>query len=241
MRIRKGVLLRKIVHIVLSVPLLLPVVVPEASRILPPGAYYAIATIITCLGYAAYVKREILNQIFNTYAESIRQILSRSLTSIQSFQTNTAIINHVRQAFLKVETHLKELVELAERDYERRYSFVGILMGCIGVLCSYVLFDRCVMYGILTLIVYDSVSGLVGSHVGRLRIPGSVVTVEGAAAGAVALFLVLVTIFKVSAIAAAVIALSAILAEAYGIEDNFTLPVVTSMAAFILTHASLLH
>ncbi len=241
MKIRKGVLLRKIVHIILSIPLLLPIIVPEAGKILPPGAYYAIATIVTCLGYAAYVKREILNQIFNTYAESIRQILSKSLISIQSFQTNTAIINHVRQAFLKIENHLKELVELAERDYERRYSFVGILMGCVGVLCSYVLFNKYVMYGILTLIVYDSISGLVGSHVGRLKIPGSIVTIEGAAAGAIALFIVLVTIFKISLIAAAIIALSAIIAEAYGIEDNFTLPVITSMTAFILAHASLLY
>ncbi len=239
LRVRKGVILRKLVHILLSVPLLLPVVMPEASKYLPVGAYYAIMTVVTCLAYAAYVKREVLSQVFSIYLDNIRQVLNRSLLSVQSISTTTAIVQHMKQAFAKVENHLKELIELAERDYERRYSFIGILMGCVGVLCSYVLFNRFVLYGILTLIIYDSVSGLVGAHIGRHRIPGSVVTIEGAAAGAATLFTSL-SLLHVNPIAALAISIAAVVGEAYGIEDNFTLPVVTSFIAFTLHGVGLL-
>lgn len=125
------------------------------------------------------------------------------------------------------------LVNLVERDYERRAGWLGALSGLLGVTSSYFLFGNLASYGILALILTDGLSSIVGLSMGRTKMPLADGTVEGTLAGLFSYFLFLIYMIG-DAFPSALIALSSSIAELYGGEDNIAVPLVTTLVASLL-------
>ncbi len=230
---RRGLVIRKIIHAVFSSLLLLPIIVHHYLQMVRPDVCYVIVTFIACMIYVVYFKRSIIFEAFRSQIEVLAKTFSKILPQLAN-QPIQNMINQLQLSFQKFETKMRELLDIAQRDYERRYSFVGILMGSIGVLCSYVLFHTYAIYGILGLAVYDTVSALAGATYGRHRLPFSIVTLEGCATGITAYYIVLL-LTGLRPLTGLIVSIVAALAEAYGVEDNLSIPIFTSLAAYLLS------
>ncbi|NPA23597.1 MAG: phosphatidate cytidylyltransferase [Crenarchaeota archaeon] len=231
-RRRRGIFIRKIIHAVFSSLLVLPIVVHEYLPMVRPDVCYVIVTFIACMIYVVYFKRTIIFEAFRSQLEILARTFSKIIPQLSN-QPIQNLINQLQVSFQKFEMKMRELLDIAQRDYERRYSFVGILMGSIGVLCSYVLFHFYAIYGIMGLAIYDTVSAVSGAIYGRHRLPFSIVTFEGCLTGMLAYYISLL-VAGVGPIYALVISLVAVLSEAYGVEDNLSIPIFTSLAAYLL-------
>ncbi len=230
---KRGVIIRKIIHAIFSSLLLIPILIHGViEKYIPVDACYVIITVVASIVYVVYFKRSIIHEAIRGQLEILMKSFLKIFPQLHS-QPLQNIIYQLQTSFQKFESKMREIIEIAQRDYEKRYSFVGILMGSIGVLCSYVLFHTYALYGILGLAVYDTVSAVSGSIYGRHRLPLSIVTIEGCITGMLAYLIVLVCIgvpilkaFTISAVAA--------VCEAYGIEDNLSIPIFTSLTAYLL-------
>ncbi len=232
-RKKRGVIIRKAIHAIFSSLLLLPIFVHYYLPMVRPDVCYVIITFIACMIYVVYFKRTIIFEAFRSQIEALARTFSKLIPQLAN-QPIQNMINQLQISFQKFETKMRELLDIAQRDYERRYSFVGILMGSIGVLCSYILFHSYAMYGILGLAVYDTVSAISGVIYGKHRLPFSVVTFEGCLTGMLAYYAVLV-IVGMHPVESLIVSLVAALAEAYGVEDNLSIPIFTSLAAYLLS------
>lgn len=232
-RNRRGIVIRKIIHAVFSSLLTLPIIVHQYLKIVRPDVCYVIITFIACMIYVIYFKRTIIFEAFRSQLEVLARTFSKILPQLSN-QPIQNMINQLQLSFQKFEAKMRELLDIAQRDYERRYSFVGILMGSIGVLCSYVLFHVYVIYGILGLAVYDTVSALAGATYGRHRLPFSIVTFEGCLTG-IAAYYVALLLMGLRPLSSLIVSIVAALAEAYGVEDNLSIPIFTSLAAYLLS------
>ena len=123
-------------------------------------------------------------------------------------------------------------LESLERDYERRAGWIGLLTGVIGIGSSYIIFRDCFIAGVLAMIFVDGISAIVGISIGRRRIPLSKGTLEGTLAGFLSYFLVM--IFVIDPIKSLIIAFFTSTAELYGIEDNISVPIVSSLLFLLL-------
>ncbi|WP_054849772.1 hypothetical protein [Vulcanisaeta sp. JCM 14467] len=90
-----------------------------------------------------------------------------------------------------------------------------------------------VIYGIISVIVYDTMSAIGGVLLGRVKLPFSNATMEGMLVGMASLAIVLF-LFTNQLIGTFAITVVAALAEAYGFEDNLAIPVTTSLMAMAL-------
>ncbi len=231
-----GTVIRKIIHLIFTVPLLLPFIAPLSEHI-AITTYYVILTICAGFIYVMYMKRHRLHVQFRDRIDIIRTQLSR-LTATGHYSPTTKMISlpleHIQSAIMRVEAKLREIIELAERDYERKYGYIGILMGTVGVLCSYLMFRDYALYGILGLAVYDTVSAVAGAIIGRRRIPLTEHTVEGCLI-AITVFTLVLVMLGVSPPDSLILALTAMVAELFGIEDNLAIPLAVSAVAYALS------
>ncbi len=213
---------RKLTHLVLLAILAAPLYAEEAARalfpeltesglVLEPAKAYALLMLMAGLLNAMAIRRPLRR-------DEVAKILER----FEGLPLAKRLENTVLQ--------LTEMIEGMERDYERRAGYVGLLYGVIGVSISYMLFDGFAIYGIGGLATTDVFSSLVGSRAGRRRLPLSDGTLEGFLAGFAAYLLPLL-MFEHPARALA-IALASSIAELYGIEDNLSIPVAASLAAW---------
>lgn len=213
---------RKLTHLVLLGILAAPLYAGEAARrILPelldaelalePIKAYAMLMLMAGLLNAVVIRRPLR-----------RDEVAKMLERLEGLP--------LAKRFEKTVLQLTEIIEGMERDYERRAGYVGLLYGVIGVSASYMLFEGFAIYGIGGLATTDVFASLVGSRAGRRRMPFSDGTLEGFLAGFAA-YLLLLLAFEHPARAVA-IALASSMAELYGVEDNLSIPVVASFAAW---------
>lgn len=114
-------------------------------------------------------------------------------------------------------------------------GYLGVLMGSVGgVYASYTAFGQLAVYGILALIFYDTFSALIGTAFGKHKLPYTSSTVEGGAIGGLLVYAAVLSIFNFNILDLIVLGIVAVLSEAYGVEDNLTIPIFTSLAAFLL-------
>jgi len=123
-------------------------------------------------------------------------------------------------------------VERLERDYEKRAGWIGLLTGVIGIGSSYMIFRDCFIAGVLAMIFVDGISAIAGISMGKRRIPMSKGTFEGTLAGFLSYFVVMA--FMIDPVRSAVIAVVTSFAELYGIEDNISVPLVSSFLFLML-------
>ncbi len=198
-------ILRKLIHIAFSAVLLIPLAL---SPLIDPAIIYASALALGGWIYSMQVKGP--PQWLKT---------SMQIPQPKGIEVVLDSFNH--------------LVRLVERDYERRAGWLGALSGLIGVSSTYFLFGLLAFYGILALILTDGVSSIVGILLGRTRIPLSDGTVEGTLAGFISYYAVLAYLTGAPQLAL-IIATASSIAELYGGEDNISVPVVSTLIAFLL-------
>ncbi len=197
-------ILRKLIHIAFSALLLVPVML---SPFLSPVVVYAAALAIGGWVYSIQVKGP-------------PQWLRAGMQIPQPKGVETVLDSFNR------------LVNLVERDYERRAGWLGTLSGLIGVSSTYFLFGPLAVYGIIALILTDGFSSIVGISIGKTRLPMSNGTVEGTLAGFLS-YLTALTYLTGDLYLSVIIAASSSMAELYGGEDNIAVPVVSTLVAFL--------
>jgi Dolichol kinase len=109
-------------------------------------------------------------------------------------------------------------------------------VGAVGVLISYDIFGSVgLLPAVVGLAVYDSFSALVGSALGRHRLPAVDATVEGMLGGAVPTLAVFIAA-GYGPLTSLVITAFVAVAEAYGVEDNLAIPLAAAAAAYMMLH-----
>jgi len=198
---------RKFVHMALSALMFAPFYLSSLIKYDPAGAY-GLIIIAAAWIYAARAKgipKELGQMIRRVRIEGVDRLASQFAAS----------------------------VERLERDYERRAGWIGLLTGVIGIGGSYIVFKSCFIAGVLAMILVDGISAIAGISFGRRRIPLSKGTVEGTLAGFLSYFIALVLILD--PVRSAIIALLTSIAELYGIEDNISVPMVSSFLFYLLS------
>ncbi len=198
-------ILRKLIHITFSAVLLIPLALPP---LIDPAMIYAGALALGGWIYSMQVKGP--PQWLKT---------SMQIPQPKGIEVVLDSFNH--------------LVRLVERDYERRVGWLGALSGLVGVSSTYFLFGLLASYGILALILTDGISSIVGILLGKIRIPLSDGTVEGTLAGFLSYYAVLTYLTGIPQLALVIAAASSI-AELYGGEDNISIPVISTLTAFLI-------
>lgn len=227
----KAIALRKLIHVVLSIFLIIPYIVNLNLIGLSMQLYFTILMVGVAFIYVIQVKRPIITAIFTDALVSARRIILQQLTKASPNLLGS--FEMLDEGLLRLEKTMRELLESVERDYERRGGYLGILMGIVGVLASNLITGNYVFYGIVSIIVYDTMSALGGTLIGKVNLPFSNATIEGALVGMASLLAILLLITG-NLIGSLAITVAVALAEAYGIEDNLTIPIVASLMALAL-------
>ncbi|WP_069808015.1 phosphatidate cytidylyltransferase [Vulcanisaeta thermophila] len=227
----KAIALRKLIHVVLSVFLIIPYIANLSLIGLTTQLYFTILMVSVAFIYVIQVKRPIITaMIMDVLVSARRTILQQIMKTSPNLMSSFEALD---EGLLRLERTMRELLDVVERDYERRGGYLGILMGIVGVLASNLIAGDYVFYGIISLIVYDTMSALGGTLLGRVNLPFSNATMEGMLVGMASLFIILFPLTG-NLISSLAITVAAALAEAYGIEDNLTIPIVTSLMALVL-------
>ncbi|MFP3211162.1 MAG: phosphatidate cytidylyltransferase [Thermocladium sp.] len=226
----KALLYRKLFHLILSVFLIAPFIIGLQLQLIT--YYYLILLFLAAMLYATQLKRPIISLVISEALDDARQSfrdqLIKILGTIQRGGGDEVIIT-----FNKLESMFNETLKNIERDYEKRGGYLGVLMGAIGVYASYTAFGSYAAYGILALIFYDTFSALIGTAIGRHKLPYSTSTIEGSIGG-LAIYMLVLLVLGLRPIDLAALGAAVVVSEAYGVEDNLTIPLIASLVAFLL-------
>ncbi|MGC9104079.1 MAG: hypothetical protein ACP5JF_04710 [Candidatus Methanodesulfokora sp.] len=201
----KAEILRKLVHMALSALMFAPFLLSSILKYDPVSAY---GLIIVASAWVYAVR-----------AKGIPKELGQMIKRVRIERMD------------RLASQFAVSIERLERDYERRAGWIGLLTGVIGIGGSYIVFRDCFIAGVLAMIFVDGISAIVGMSIGR-RIPLSKGTVEGTLAGFLSYFIAMT--FITNPVKSATIALLTSAAELYGIEDNLSVPMVSSLLLFLL-------
>ncbi len=130
----------------------------------------------------------------------------------------------------------EKLAASVEREYEKAFGYVAITFGSASVLVSYIFFGSYVVYGILALMIIDGLNTLLAPFIGRTRLPYGKGFVEVAIVTAL-IYAAAVYVVSRNITLALALAAVAVIVEAYSIEDNVTVPLLTSFTAAAVTQA----
>lgn len=213
---------RKIFHIGFVALLAVPFLINT-----PPELYIAVLTFIGGLLYSIQVRQPII-------WEELRQDFFKTLEEAFNRLEQVLPLDRpgIREQYQKAVKQFEELVTLAERDYEKRHGYLGILMGAVGFLIAAVLFGRGhLTAALVSMAVYDAVSAVAGTALGGRRLIGKLTlwgTVTGAVSNTIALALM-----GTPLPAAFLITAFVIIADAASPEDNLTIPVAAAAGSYL--------
>lgn len=228
----RGLLYRKAMHVTLSIPLIVPLVLYFDN--LETEVYFTVLLIGVSLLYIYQVKKPPISIVVKDALENARANVRDSIIKLADV-LNLKNLRELAYSMDKLEEAITDFINSVERDYERRWGYLGILMGVVGVYASYMVLGGYAYYGVLALIFYDTASGLLGTLLGRVKVPFSTVTIEGILLGSLVYSLVVGSLVGLYALPALyLIGLAMGIAEAYSGEDNLTIPIVASILAYYL-------
>ncbi len=130
----RAMALRKLIHVVLSVFLIIPFIVNLNAYGISTTLYFALIALGVSVIYVIQVKRPIITIVLLDALTSARRSILQQIT--KSPIGSAIPIDTLDDGLMRLERTVKELLESVERDYERRGGYLGILMGAIGVLIS---------------------------------------------------------------------------------------------------------
>jgi len=235
------VLKRKSLHIALSLLLLLPMAPPVLELVRDLGGdprqfplvVYAIlalgAALINSLQIRVPHYREKMMAMFRDVRKRVVNYLRMVIPRATGFARQ---LEEIDRALDRFEENFNKFVSDLEREYEKRYGYVAITFALLSIALSYALFGRYTAYGIVALAVVDGISAIVTKVLPKPRLYkhslwSVVVTYLAFASTLIAV--------GVEAWKAMVVALAALIAENLGVEDNLTLPIVTTAVAYALS------
>ncbi len=240
-----SVVKRKLLHIVFSLALLIPltpVYSHTVARIAGCTPHEVIATtyVAIALGAMFFNSLQIRLPSFRENALSIvRDVRKKVVAQLRQASRRGKLVEALAQyleeldkIFDRAEDRMLNLIREVERDYEKRFGYVAVTFAVASTAFSYILFGTYVMWGILALAIVDGVSAIVTSIVPKPRIakhsiPSMLATY--------ATFLTLATAVSHDLSKSAVLSLVALVTEMLSPEDNLTLPLIVSAAALLLS------
>lgn len=213
---------RKIFHVIFVAFLAVPFLAD-----IPAELYISLLTLASAVLYSIQVRQpatwqELREGFFKALEDAFRRL--EEILPLDQPQLKAQYQKALRQ--------FEELIIAAERDYEKRHGYLGILMGTVGVLTAMALFGKQHLPpAIISLAVYDAVSAVVGTvtkgrRYGKITLWG---TAAGTAANAVALAALGYPLHG-----ALLITLLVVLADALSPEDNLTIPIAASAGSYLL-------
>lgn len=222
-----GDVLRKVVHFLLIVSLAAPLYWRELAESIFPPPYSPIMEVLVDPGsvYAMIVIGAALINAFrikSPIAEEKLVEFRRKITEMSPFGKKIEEIMEIMDSF----------VNAMQRDYERRAGYLGLVYGTVGVFIAYTLFGYEVIYGIAALATTDIFSSLGGMTFGKRKLPFSNGTLEGTIIGFFSFLFPLLFVEPVNR--AIILAAAASFVEAYGVEDNLSVPVFVSFISWIM-------
>jgi dolichol kinase len=212
---------RKFFHVAFVALLAVPFFVE-----IPAEWYLAALTFVGGVVYSIQVRQPSAWEEFReNFFRSLEEVFDRleDLLPLDKPLLKTQYQNAVRQ--------LEELISAAERDYEKRYGYLGVLMGAVGFLVAVSVFGKThLLASVVSMAVYDAASAVVGTlypgrKIGKLSLWGT-------GAG---VFFNLLALMAVGYSAAASLLITAfvVLADALSPEDNLTIPPAAAAASYL--------
>lgn len=179
---------------------------------------------------------QIRDKFFSTFASVRREVLKKireSATSIGASDFFAKLLEDINEMFDRGEKGFQDLLDIVERDYEKKFGFIAITFALISVLVSYVLFGReAASVGVLALMIVDPTSAVITSitfscnktKIGK-HTPLSILI-------SFLLFSSILAVFM--GIRGFVVGAVSVIVEAFSPEDNLTIPISTSLTAWLL-------
>ncbi|MEM2350933.1 MAG: hypothetical protein QXT26_00820 [Thermoproteota archaeon] len=224
--------MRKSIHLILSLILLLPFVLSYFQVYIDATVFYSILSILALILNAAQIKRPLLRSEVKNLMRRSREKFFKDIKGFLPLrsQVTSLILDRIDEKIREVEELIDSQLSAIERDYEKRGGYVGLTYGVLGVTISYFLFRNHALYGVVSMATVDLLSTIVGGLAGVHKLPFTDKTFEGSVSGATLFFIVLFMI-GIPLLNAFILAILAAIVEAYAIEDNLLLPISVSFAA----------
>ena len=234
------VLKRKALHVSLSLALLIPLTpwfIEGGSNLgLDPKQVPLITYAVLSLGAALFNSLQIrVPHYKEKFASIAREVRKRVLGYVKQLAPQSESfakqVEEVDKVLDRMEVSLTKFVSEVEREYEKKFGYIAITFALLSVTLSYAIFGTYVAYGILALALVDSVSAIITKVLPKPKLfKHSVWSV----AITFTTFTIVLIIGGLDPIRSAIISLAAVFAENLGIEDNLTLPIVTTAVAYAL-------
>lgn len=237
-RLRRQEVLRKLLHVLLSLLLLIPILEPYREILSsftsfadPTLLTYTILTMVMLLVNSIQIKALRLSaSMYALMREGRKKLLDHASRGFGSMHI-ADFIKSLDELMRKVEEGVTEFVKSIERDYERRYGYVAASYALVSTLASYAIFGECALYGIIALATIDPLASIVTVFSKkRLLLKHALESYLVALASFSAVTFVLTS----DALASVLIALVGVIVEALSPEDNLTLPFCVSAASYLL-------
>lgn len=236
-------LLRKIVHLVFSLLLLVPFTQTYRGffiGLLSEGVDPTLIT-LTILLFSVAIINSIqiripnLRERFLRSSTDVRRKIAEGIEAIAKGKLYAEAVEGFMKFLTRYEEKFLEFISIIERDYELRYGYICITFALLSITMSYVLFDFRVIYGILALAVVDSVSSIITTFTSwkthkRLRLKHSYISI----AITFSIFTFILYTISRDLPKSVVVSVIAIITELLSPEDNLTLPIATSFIAHAL-------
>jgi len=234
------VLKRKVLHVALCLALLIPLTpwfVEGGARLgLDPRQVPLLTYAVLALGAALFNSLQIrvphYRERFLAISREMRRRILGYLKQIAPHSESFAKqVEEVGRVLDRVEDSLTKFVSEVEREYERKFGYIAITFALLSIALSYALFGSYVAYGIVALAVVDSLSAVLTKLLPKPKV------FKHSAWSIAITFSVFASVLFVGGVplrTSILVALAAIVAENLGIEDNLTLPIVTTAVAFVL-------
>lgn len=225
-------MLRKSVHLVLSLILLFPFMLSRFGIDVDTAVFYSILSILSLTWNAVQIKKPLLRSEVKNFMRESREKFFKEIKNFLPLksQVTSYVLDKIDEKIRGIEELVDNQLSAMERDYEKRGGYIGLTYGVLGVTISYFLFGRNSFYGVLSLATVDLLATIVGGLAGVHKLPFTDKSFEGSFSGA-ALFFIVIVLIGVSPLNAFILTLIAALVEAYAIEDNLFLPLFVSLAA----------
>lgn len=225
-------IVRKSLHIVLSLILLLPFVLTYFKIVFDKAVFYSVLSILTLSFNAIQIKRPLLRSEVKKFMRESRE---KFFMDIKNFipvrsQVTSSVLDRIEEKIRGVEDLIDYQLSTVERDYEKRGGYIGLTYGILGVTISYFLFKDYALYGVVSLATTDAVATVVGGLTGTHKLPFTNKTVEGSISGFI-VFLTALILMGVPFLNALILSVVAMIVEAYAVEDNLLLPIFVSFLA----------
>ncbi|MEM2877679.1 MAG: hypothetical protein QXY41_06365 [Thermoproteota archaeon] len=229
-------IMRKSMHLILSIILLLPFMLSYFKIDIDAAVFYSVLSILALILNAIQIKRPLLRSEVKGFMRESREKFFKDIKNILplKIQVTSHILDKIDEKIREIEDLIDDQLSAMERDYEKRGGYVGLTYGVLGVTLSYFLFGRYAFYGVISIATVDLISTIVGSLTGTHKLPFTNKTFEGSFSGALLFFMVLILI-GMSPLNVLILTVLAAIVEAYSIEDNLLLPLVVSFAASFIS------